>query len=180
MTQNPVEAKRLLRKTLLAKRAIGVKDPSAFTKQLLTLTASLHVKRIGCYLSFGFEPDTQEFIARAEQTGVEVYCPKLDDTQMEFVRWSKNTRKTNLGFEEPSGDSYLGELELVVIPALAVDEAGFRIGRGGGYFDRYLESFAGIKVAVVFDSEVLNALPVESHDVPVNYTVTPTRTIKHG
>lgn len=82
---------------------------------------------------------------------------------------------------EVRGAESLKEADLIVIPALAASADGTRLGQGGGWYDRALiHRSPGVPVAaVVFDDEVLEAgeIPAESHDVPVNAIVTPTRTI---
>lgn len=82
---------------------------------------------------------------------------------------------------EVRGAESLKEADLIVIPALAASADGTRVGQGGGWYDRALiHRSPGVPVAaVVFDDEVLEAgeIPAESHDVPVNAIVTPTRTI---
>jgi 5-formyltetrahydrofolate cyclo-ligase len=61
----------------------------------------------------------------------------------------------------------------VLVPALAVDRHGNRLGRGGGSYDRALARATGLTVAVLYDGELVDLLPVEPHDVPVNAVVTP-------
>jgi 5-formyltetrahydrofolate cyclo-ligase len=65
------------------------------------------------------------------------------------------------------------ELDLIIAPALAIDRFGNRLGRGGGFFDRYLEHFEGPVAAVVYEHELVPSLPSELHDKPVNFAVTP-------
>lgn len=170
----------MLRQSLLATRKLEENKPESFAEQFINLAKSLGVKSIGCYLSFGSEPDTSRLIELAEQSGIKVYCPNTkNERELEFIRWSAKQFRTELGFDVPVGDVYTGSLDLVVVPALAVDSNGFRLGRGGGYFDKYLAKFQGLSVALVFDSEVINSLPLEQHDKAVHYTITPTQTIKH-
>jgi 5-formyltetrahydrofolate cyclo-ligase len=68
-------------------------------------------------------------------------------------------------------------LELIVVPALAIDYKGQRLGRGAGYFDRYLEHYKGPTVGLVYDLEFLPEVPSLSHDKPVSQVVTEARTI---
>lgn len=97
---------------------------------------------------------------------------------MVFAELGQSTEQTKLGFEQPVGKEVpRSELELLVIPALAIDESGQRLGRGAGYFDRYLQNYLGITVAMVYESEFVTSLPSQSHDEPVNWVVLPTKTI---
>jgi 5-formyltetrahydrofolate cyclo-ligase len=80
---------------------------------------------------------------------------------------------------EPTGSAILtSDLELILIPALAVDVLGNRLGKGRGFYDRWLVEVASTNLfAVVFDPEVLELVPSEPHDRKVNGIVTPTRSI---
>jgi 5-formyltetrahydrofolate cyclo-ligase len=85
------------------------------------------------------------------------------------------------GLLEPAGPwlpaTALGEAGLVLVPALAVDRRGVRLGRGRGFYDRSLghRDPKALLVAVIRDDEVLDELPAESHDVPMTHALTPQR-----
>jgi len=64
------------------------------------------------------------------------------------------------------------EIQLVLAPGLAFDRSGWRLGYGGGYFDRFLMEFKGVCVGVVFESLLLNAIPHGEYDIPMNWIVT--------
>ena len=76
----------------------------------------------------------------------------------------------------PLGRDAIGAADLVLVPALAVDEAGRRLGQGGGSYDRALPRTTAPVVAVVFGDEVLDTIPAERHDRPVDGVLTP----EHG
>ncbi|MBM0260688.1 5-formyltetrahydrofolate cyclo-ligase, partial [Micromonospora sp. 4G55] len=73
------------------------------------------------------------------------------------------------------GRAAIGEAELVVVPALAVDHRGLRLGRGGGSYDRALARVPGrvLIVALLHDGELVEALPAQPHDRPVHAVITP-------
>jgi 5-formyltetrahydrofolate cyclo-ligase len=97
---------------------------------------------------------------------------------MVFAELGQSTEQTKLGFEQPLGQEVpKSDLELVIIPALAIDETGDRLGRGAGYFDRYLQNYLGITVGMIYESEFVSKLPTQGHDEPVNWVVTPTKSI---
>jgi 5-formyltetrahydrofolate cyclo-ligase len=97
---------------------------------------------------------------------------------MVFAELGQSTEVSELGFEQPLGNEVpQSELELLVIPALAIDKTGQRLGRGAGFFDRYLQSFTGTTVAMIYETEFVAELPIQDHDEPVNWVVMPTRTI---
>ena len=79
------------------------------------------------------------------------------------------------GMAEPAADSpQIGAdgIELVLVPGLAYDKSGWRLGYGGGYFDRFLSNFAGVSAGVVFEALLFDSLPRAEHDVPVNWIAT--------
>jgi 5-formyltetrahydrofolate cyclo-ligase len=67
------------------------------------------------------------------------------------------------------------DIDLVIVPGMAFDERGRRLGRGRGYYDRILAEVRGLKCGVAFDEQIVAEVPAESHDVRVNLVVTPTR-----
>lgn len=85
------------------------------------------------------------------------------------------------GIREPSAtcvDIPLEDLDLALVPGVAFDLAGRRLGRGKGFYDRLLENFTGKKIGVAFDEQVAEAVPAEKNDVRMDFIVTPTRCVK--
>jgi 5-formyltetrahydrofolate cyclo-ligase len=72
----------------------------------------------------------------------------------------------------------LNQLDLAVVPGLGFDEAGRRLGRGRGFYDRLLASVRGARCGVAFEFQVVPAMPAEPHDIALNWLVTPTRTLE--
>lgn len=89
----------------------------------------------------------------------------------------------SFGMAEPA--SYLpqvapNDVELVLAPGLAFDRAGWRLGYGGGYYDRFLSGFSGLSVGVVYQSLLFDALPRGEYDVPVSWLVSEIEFFKTG
>ena len=85
------------------------------------------------------------------------------------------------GIREPSAGSIeipLTQLDLILVPGVAFDRHGHRLGRGQGFYDRLLEKFRGIKCGIAFAEQVVEAVPVETLDVKMDYILTPTRCLK--
>jgi len=84
----------------------------------------------------------------------------------------------SFGIREPSarcpGD-ILNQLDLILVPGVAFDMRGGRLGRGGGYYDRLLSEVSGVTCAVAFDHQIVEAVPAEPHDIHLDYILTPTR-----
>jgi len=105
-----------------------------------------------------------------------VHYPRLVANTMEFrqLRGLEDLVAHPLGFLEPNATGpAASELDLVVVPALAVTRRGERLGYGGGHYDRALTRLSGVEtVAVVYASELLDSLPTEPHDRRVRWVVT--------
>jgi 5-formyltetrahydrofolate cyclo-ligase len=172
-------AKAQLRSKILASRVGRESSNQALTANLLELVSQLKAQSVAAYLSFGTEPSTTDFISSLLKAGIEVLVPKiLPDETLAWFKWDGVSATTsNLGMKEPD-ESKLEVIsiqlaDLLVIPALAVDRMGNRLGRGKGYFDRELSVLYGSRVyAVCFEDEVLESLPSEDHDQRVSGVVT--------
>jgi 5-formyltetrahydrofolate cyclo-ligase len=179
MTEIVSEAKAKLRTQVLSNRSaiVASETASQIGTQLLKLCSQLGAKSVGIYLSFGSEPVTDAFVVAAKAAGISLSAPRTGpDSSMEFARLEGPTTSSELGFLQPIGEIVEpDELDLIIAPALSVDVFGNRLGRGGGFFDRYLEHFDGPVAAVVYDNELVPQLPNEAHDKPVQYAVTPSK-----
>ena len=179
MTEIVSEAKARLRTQVLSNRSAELASDTAgqIGSQLLKLCSQLGAKSVGIYLSFGSEPVTDAFVVAAKAAGISLAAPRTGpDSSMEFARLEGPTKSSELGFLQPIGEIVEpDELDLIIAPALSVDSHGNRLGRGGGFFDRYLEQFDGPVAAVVYEHELVSTLPSEAHDKPVHYAVTPSK-----
>ena len=133
-------------------------------------------KTIATYLSFPHEFQTQELIKRMLKDGKKVLIPKTyPKGRMEFVVYDpKQLAKTSFGLLEPQGDLEVVEpsqIDLIHVPGLAFTTEGYRIGYGGGYYDRYLEHFAGHTMSTIYPCQV-QEFNLENHDIPVQEVLT--------
>ena len=178
MTENVSEAKSRLRTQVLTKRsqALAFDTANDFGFQLISLCSQLGATSVGIYLSFGSEPVTDVFVISAKAAGITLSAPRTGpESTMEFAALEGATESSELGFLQPIGEVIEPEqLDLIIAPALSVDAFGNRLGRGGGFFDRYLEQFQGPVAAVIYEHELVPELPRELHDRPVQYAITPT------
>ena len=69
------------------------------------------------------------------------------------------------------------EIDVMIVPGVVFNEVGYRVGFGGGYYDRYLSAFSGEKMSIAFDEQIVDAVPTEAHDIPVNIILTDKRRI---
>jgi len=70
------------------------------------------------------------------------------------------------------------ELDLIIVPGVAFDRAGGRVGRGGGFYDRLLPQYSALRAGICFDFQYLEAVPAEEHDIRMDWVVTDTRILK--
>ncbi|NRQ48309.1 5-formyltetrahydrofolate cyclo-ligase [Aeromicrobium sp. YC3-14] len=152
----------------------------AIALHALAIPLVARARRVACYLSMASEPGTEPTIAALHARGTEVVVPiSLADHTLDWVVHDPDAPLSTsaLGIREPDGPrlgaSALQTCSAVLLPALAVDHAGHRLGRGAGYYDRALADVTAPLCAVVFTHELLPEVPHEPHDVPVQMAVTP-------
>ena len=163
-------------KSEIRQRANSARPQSSagLAANLVRLALELDVKVIASYQPLATEPDVSEFNAWALAMGKTLLLPRIVGDELEFA--TGDLISGSHGILEPTGAATeITDAELILLPALAVDAAGNRVGKGKGFYDRTLSNVTGIpKYAVVFDSEVLPAIAAEEHDVWVTGAVTPT------
>ena len=143
----------------------------ALTEQLLQHPFYQEAKVIATYLSFPHEFQTQELIEQALRDCKKVLIPKTyPKGRMDFVVYDpQQLVKTSFGLLEPQGDLEVvdvSQIDLIHVPGLAFTTEGYRIGYGGGYYDRYLKHFSGNTLSTVYPCQIRDFIP-EDHDIPV-------------
>ena len=143
----------------------------ALTERFLNHPFYQEAKVIATYLSFPHEFQTQGLIDQALRDGKKVLIPKTyPKGRMEFVVYNpQQLKKTSFGLLEPQGDLEVVDIyriDLIHVPGLAFTTEGYRIGYGGGYYDRYLENFAGQTMSTIYPCQIQN-FNSEDHDIPV-------------
>ena len=165
-----------LRKQVLQEMKALPREQKQFIDQALTERLLQHpfyqeAKIIATYLSFPHEFQTQELIEQALKDDKKVLIPKTyPKGRMEFVVYDpQQLVKTSFGLLEPQGDLEVvdaSQIDLIHVPGLAFTTKSYRIGYGGGYYDRYLEHFPGHTLSTVYHYQVQDFIP-ENHDIPV-------------
>ena len=148
----------------------------ALTERILKHPFYQEAKVIATYLSFPHEFQTQGLIKQALKEGKKVLIPKTyPKGRMEFVVYDpQQLAKTSFGLLEPQGDLEVVEpsqIDLIHVPGLAFTTEGYRIGYGGGYYDRYLEHFAGHTMSTIYPCQVPE-FNLENRDIPVQEVLT--------
>jgi len=132
---------------------------------------------IASYISYGDEPNTSELNQAILAAGKKLLLPRIIEVNgepgLEWVLWKgdQQSLKEHGRILEPIGPAYidLNQIEVVIVPALRVDGDGYRLGQGGGFYDRALAHLAAWTIALIFPEEISGQpLPRETHDIPVN------------
>lgn len=131
------------------------------------------------YVASVAEPGSLAMVEALRSHGLRVLLPVVVGDGLDWAGFDGRLRVGAFGLREPVGPllgaEAVGSAALVLVPALAVDHSGVRLGKGGGYYDRALGLAAGPVVAVVRDEEFVPSLPAEPHDVRVDAVLTPGR-----
>ncbi len=192
MLSEPEQQKRALRAELRERRQLlsdAQRETAAqgIASQLHALVQNLGARSVSCFLSTTTEPGTREFVRAAVADGIRVLLPiTRADGLLDWAVADETGEVSEglFGLPEPAGELLgpiaVDDVDLMIIPAAAVDASGTRLGWGRGYFDKTIGSMQRCPpvYAVIYDSEVLDSLPREVHDQPVDGIVTPTRTIE--
>ena len=140
----------------------------------------MRARRVAAHLSMPSEPGTAPLIQWLTDLGKEVIVPVSNpDRSLDWAHHRLEAVRTGaFGVPEPTGPRLgpgaLADCEVAIVPALAADHQGNRLGRGAGYYDRALAEFPGIACALVFDDELLSTVPAVDHDRRVDLVLTPT------
>lgn len=146
-----------------------------------------NAKTIMTFISFGAEVDTHDFIKQSIKNNKRILVPitvpatkqlklseVLDFDELEIGFYNILTPKEEfIRYVDPS------EVDLIIVPGVAFDREGYRIGYGGGYYDRFLSKLDHItKISLAFDMQLIDKIPHEVFDIPVNYIITEKEIIK--
>lgn len=141
--------------------------------------AFLLADRILMYHSLPDELPTRRFLDKWHDKK-QFYLPRVNGVNLEILPYDES--RLELGafhIEEPTGDNVAdpNEIELIVVPAVAYDRRGNRLGRGKGFYDRLLAETKATRIGVGYEFQILDELPVEEHDVPMDMVISQTTTI---
>lgn len=181
--------KELLRRELtrrLSKSDRAYMDESGrrIIERLIALPEYKGAKRIFSYYSVGREIDTHALIDKAKKDGKQVFIPAIISKGiMEFREYTglNNLQMGKMNIPEPpeSAETAAPELsDIIIVPGLAFDPSGARLGYGGGYYDRYLAYSNVFSIGLCRDLMLLSELPVESHDISVQCVLTETKSTR--
>jgi len=174
-----------IRKNLLKKRE-SLSDEEVLThskritERIKNLEEYKKAQKVLLYYPIKKEPDITGLMSD-EKTFI---FPKVsgDELILYEVKELKDLKEGSFGIKEPASGKETNpeEVEIALVPGIAFDERGFRIGFGKGYYDRLLSKVKGVKVGVCYDFQVFKELPVDYWDIPVDLIITQSYILKGG
>lgn len=160
-------------------------------KNLMDHLSSLSASRVAAYVPMQHEPGGRNLPGLLKASGLQVYLPRIVSIPdaharglsgtlaetLEWVRYEGETAVNARGIEEPVGNAEPGvlpEVDVFLVPALAIDQHGYRLGQGGGFYDRALAQPGSYReiCAIVDHEEFVSAVPTDEWDLAVNSVVT--------
>jgi 5-formyltetrahydrofolate cyclo-ligase len=140
-------------------------------------------------LFFASQPDEVDVWPLLEETlagGKIIALPRFDSASNDYLACRVQNPQNEIGpgqfgIREPKAgclEMPLERLELILVPGIAFDLSGRRLGRGRGYYDRLLPEILGIKCGIALDEQIVNAVPAGKLDVQMDFILTPTRCVK--
>ncbi|MEI8214525.1 MAG: 5-formyltetrahydrofolate cyclo-ligase [Actinomycetota bacterium] len=145
---------------------------------LATSPEFLNSKVIASYMSYGDEPDTRQLNLELIKTCKTLLLPRINGDNLEWVQWNgdESQLQQKKKISEPSGPAFtnLAAIEVIIVPALRIDRSGYRLGQGGGFYDRALPHLAAWSIGLIHPDEISGEdLPREPWDIPLHAAATP-------
>lgn len=175
--------KKNIRKSIIAKRDLkkeenSLKDSKIFNN-LISLNSYKRAKKVFIYIGFGSEINTKGLIEIMLKEGKEVFVPKVLEEEMIALKITSlnNLIESKFKILEPVGeksDIDGEEFDLIIMPGVAFDRSGNRIGYGKGYYDKYLKDVKSDikKIALAYELQLIEEIETEEHDLKVDSIIT--------
>ena len=181
MKQKVEIRKEILSKLHSQRGEEALRKSRAIKKRLFSLGEFKRAMVVMLYASKVEEVDTDEMIGEVLEMGKRVMlpcCAAQETIIPKEITETKDLRINSYGIREPresnAKEVSLEEIDLVVVPGVAFDRHNRRLGRGKGYYDRFLRKLPGeiLRIGLAFDFQILENLPEDSHDIPVSKVIT--------
>lgn len=187
----PTLKRRLRRRLKERLRAIDASQArraaTAAGERFMALPEVRAAKGMLICLSFDTELDTWGLLDPLLVGGRDLYVPRAEkgEPQLHLHRYPCPLRALSFGLRQPLKSvpeldprQIDQRIDLALVLGLAFDQRGYRLGYGGGYFDRFLAAHRIPAIALAYDLQLIESLPVESHDIPMTAVVTETRVVR--
>ena len=174
-------SKNILRKKILLNRRkkfnlVNLKYNSF--KKILKKSNLLRIKSIGAYYPINYEIDCLQILKKLEQSGLSISLPVVKkNCQMDFFQWSfdQPLRVGRMSVPEPFANKKVYP-DVLIVPLVAFDKFKYRLGYGGGYYDRYIQRLSKIKnflsIGFAFSYQKIEKLPVNNYDKKLDFILT--------
>lgn len=151
-----------------------IKAAAEVFEKLENSAAFTVAEKVLLYHSLPDELSTREFLAKWG-TRKNFFLPRVNGVNLDILPYEES--KLHLGafqIEEPVGDEVVpvGQIDLIIVPAVAYDRSGNRLGRGKGFYDRLLSQTSATKIGVGYDFQLVDEIETEPHDIPVDIVIT--------
>jgi 5-formyltetrahydrofolate cyclo-ligase len=135
-------------------------------------------RNVFVYLAHSSEAPTDKLIEVLQEKGFSLFCPKVENGEMQAVAFGEDFTISHMGIREPVGEALKGAPDYVITPLLAADEKGNRLGYGKGYYDRYLAKYStAVRIGYAFDFQILHEVPTNERDEKLDVLVTDKRVV---
>ena len=181
------QAKKEVRETILTllknqKEEDRLRKSVEIREKLFQDPDFMNSKTVLFYASFNGEVETFDMMRQAFQDGKKIVLPRVDVQKKEIIPKVILSLEEDLEYgpyniQQPKGDVAkdidIRHIDMVVVPAVSFDQKNHRLGRGAGYYDRFLKKFPqGIPlIGLAFDFQILESLPIEGHDLSVTKVI---------
>lgn len=167
----------------------------AIARRVLQVPEVVEAPGVLSCLSFGTEPDTWRLVEQLMERGIALYVPRAEprarssDHSLHVHPWPCRLETLSMGLRQPMAgepevptDEIAERIGAALVLGLAFDPAaGWRLGHGAGHFDRFLAAHRGFpSVALAFECQLVENLPAEPHDIPMDLLVTEKRVLRLG
>ncbi len=192
MSDPTAALKRELRQEL--RERLGVLDVDdrrekdlAIADSVVSLPEIENAESLFCCLSFGVEVDTWGLVRRLVDSGRRLYVPRADfaTRSLHVHPYPSELESLSFGLRQPPATASevaperIDEiLDAAIIPGLAFDRRGFRLGHGGGFFDRFLEGRSLPTIGIAYELQIVDRLPDQPHDLPLSVVTTEREVIR--
>ncbi|MEI7640277.1 MAG: 5-formyltetrahydrofolate cyclo-ligase [bacterium] len=164
----------------LSKKAINTLSLAVFNNFISCFSGLLpNARKVMLYIDTQSEVSTSPFIEFFLNNGIKVYAPSVSSGKIRPVLLHKNCilKEASFKIKEPHPKIHIAnveKLDMVIVPGIAFDLTGHRLGFGRGYYDKFLKQVSKktIKIGLAFSQQVVASLPAEKHDIKMDYIIT--------
>ena len=160
------------------------KNSDIICKRLFSLECMKNANTVCTFLSAFKEPDTipivKKLLSESRRVAVPISNTDTLTLTLSYIEGCEDLKKGPYGIYEPSviREAEADDIDVALVPGLAFGRDGSRMGFGKGYYDRLLANGKFIKIGLCYDFQLLDAVPSEAHDVPMDYIITEKETVK--